>query len=73
MGHVGFPCSLRDVWERLGRPMTVELRMWAVPAEEVPSDPDEAIDWLFGRWRALDAWIGERLAGVSAADPSGSR
>ena len=62
MGYVGFPCSFGEVWTGLARPLTVEVRMWATPGDEVPTDPDEAIDWLFGRWRTLDAWIGERLA-----------
>jgi 1-acyl-sn-glycerol-3-phosphate acyltransferase len=59
-GHVGFPTSLGEVWRLLPHPQTVELKLWAVPAEDVPSDRDEAIDWLFGWWRKLDAWVDER-------------
>jgi 1-acyl-sn-glycerol-3-phosphate acyltransferase len=60
MGYVGFPCSFADLWRELGAPLTVEVRMWVAPAEEVPADEDAAIDWLFARWRTLDAWIDER-------------
>jgi 1-acyl-sn-glycerol-3-phosphate acyltransferase len=60
MGHVGFPGSLGDLWRQLPFPQTVEVRLWTVPAEEIPADRDERIDWLFGWWRTLDAWVGER-------------
>lgn len=60
MAHVGFPASFGEVWRLLPHPQTVEIRLWAVPADEVPSDRDEAIDWLFGWWRTLDAWVAER-------------
>ena len=59
-GHVGFPTSLGEVWRLLPHPQTVEVRLWAVPAEEIPSDRDAAIDWLFAQWRTLDAWVDER-------------
>jgi 1-acyl-sn-glycerol-3-phosphate acyltransferase len=57
MGYVGFPCSFGELLERLAGRQTVDVRLWVTPAGEVPSDEDEAIDWLFARWRELDAWI----------------
>ena len=60
VGHVGFPTSFGEVWRLLPHPQTVEIRLWAAPSEEVPGDHDEAIDWLFGWWRTLDAWVSER-------------
>jgi 1-acyl-sn-glycerol-3-phosphate acyltransferase len=60
MGYVGFPCSFGDLWRELGAPITVEVGLWVWPAEDVPADEDAAIDWLFARWRELDAWIEER-------------
>jgi 1-acyl-sn-glycerol-3-phosphate acyltransferase len=62
MGHVGFPSSLRDLWRRMPCEQTVEVRLWRVPAQDIPAGRDERIDWLFERWRALDAWVGEREA-----------
>jgi hypothetical protein len=44
----------------LPHPQTVEVRLWAEPAEHVPADREEATDWLFARWRTLDAWVAER-------------
>lgn len=67
VGHVGFPMSLRDLWRQLPFHQTVEVRLWTVPAEEIPSGRDERIDWLFGWWRTLDQWVGERQA--PAGDP----
>ncbi len=60
VGHVGFPTSLRDLWRRLPDRQVVELRLWLVGAEEVPTEHDARIDWLFGWWRTLDAWVRER-------------
>ena len=60
VGHVGFPRSFGEVWRLLPQRQTVELRLWAAPADQVPGDRDEAIDWLFGWWRTLDAWVAER-------------
>ena len=59
-GHVGFPTSLGEAWRLLPVDQTVEIRLWAVPAEEIPAGRDARIDWLFGRWCALDAWVGHR-------------
>jgi 1-acyl-sn-glycerol-3-phosphate acyltransferase len=63
MGYVGFPCSLADVWAQLAHPQAVEVRMWLERAQDIPSERDAAIDWLFARWRTLDAWIDERQDG----------
>jgi 1-acyl-sn-glycerol-3-phosphate acyltransferase len=59
-GHVGFPSSLQEVWRLLPERQTVEVRLWAFPAESIPSDRDEAIDWLFAQWATLDAWVAAR-------------
>ena len=60
LGHVGFPTGLRELWDLLPHEQTVEVRMWHEPASEVPADHDARIDWLFGKWRELDAWVEER-------------
>lgn len=58
--HAGFPCSFGEVWRLLPHPQTVEVRLWAVPAAEVPAERDAAIDWLFDWWKTLDDWVAER-------------
>ena len=60
LAHVGVPVGAREVWRRLPDRQTVEVRLWLAPAAEIPADPDARIDWLFGWWRTVDAWVGER-------------
>ena len=60
MGHVGFPAGLKELWRLLPEPQRVEVRMWHVPAGDLPDEHDARIDWLFRRWHELDAWVDER-------------
>jgi hypothetical protein len=60
MGHDGFPTGLREVWDLLPEPQTIEVRLWHQAASEVPAGREERIDWLFEWWRTLDAWVDER-------------
>ena len=66
-GHVGFPTSLSEAWRLLPHRQTIELKLWAVPAEEVPAGRDAQIDWLFAWWRTLDEWVAERHEARAAA------
>ena len=60
IGHAGLPVGLRGLWRTMATGQTVELRLWLAPAPEIPRDEEARIDWLFGWWRTIDAWIGER-------------
>jgi 1-acyl-sn-glycerol-3-phosphate acyltransferase len=60
LGHVGFPIGLGEVWRLLPDPQTIEVRLWHESGGAVPVDRDERIDWLFGWWLKLDAWVEER-------------
>ncbi|MEA2194329.1 MAG: hypothetical protein QOG42_763 [Solirubrobacteraceae bacterium] len=60
IGHAGVPVGIRELWRRMATGQTVEMRLWVEPAADVPREHDERIDWLFGWWRTLDAWIDER-------------
>ena len=62
MGHAGFPHGLKEVWRELPHEQVIEIRLWHVPAEAVPRERDEQIDWLFGWWRTLDDWVAKREA-----------
>ena len=70
LGHVGFPTGVRELWRLLPEQQTVEIRMWLEPATAIPAGHAERIDWLFGWWRALDAWVDEREE-VRASVPRG--
>jgi 1-acyl-sn-glycerol-3-phosphate acyltransferase len=60
VAHAGIPVGARELWHRLGRDQAIDVRMWLAPAAEIPTGRDERIDWLFGWWRTLDDWVGER-------------
>ncbi len=68
MGHVGFPTGLGEVWRLLPERQTIEVRLWHEPRSAIPDDRDERIDWLFGWWRRLDAWVDERERAREAED-----
>ncbi|MBE0610367.1 MAG: 1-acyl-sn-glycerol-3-phosphate acyltransferase [Dehalococcoidia bacterium] len=36
---------------------TVRVRIWRVPAEEIPQSRDERAEWLFDQWDKLDSWV----------------
>jgi len=62
IGHVGVPVGIRGLWRSMATGKDVELRLWVEPADAIPTDHEERIDWLFGWWRTIDAWIDERQA-----------
>ena len=60
MGHVGFPNGLGEVWRLLPHRQAIEIKLWHEPAESIPEEHGARIEWLFDRWRRLDAWVEER-------------
>jgi len=36
---------------------TIRVRIWRVPAAQVPASRDERTEWLFDQWRQLDDWV----------------
>lgn len=66
MGHVGFPNGLRELWRLLPEHQPIEVRLWHEPAESIPREHDARVEWLFERWRRLDAWVAERGPGAAA-------
>ena len=68
MAHYGFPDGFGEVWRELPEPTPIEVQLWHVPASELPHGTDERIAWLFGWWETLDAWVGERSAGLGELD-----
>ena len=71
LAHVGVPDGLRGAWRRLaGSGEDIEMRLWIERREDVPTGKDEQIDWLFGWWRTIDAWIGERRPAADRAPVS---
>ena len=54
--------GVRQLWRGMATGQRVQMRLWLARAGEVPAGHDERIDWLFGWWRTLDAWVDERAA-----------
>ena len=61
VAHTGLDHMLTvgDVWRELPMDKQIIMRWWEVPRAEIPEDRDERIDWLFGWWERIDAWIDE--------------
>jgi 1-acyl-sn-glycerol-3-phosphate acyltransferase len=62
-GHVGLDDfhALREIWGGGLMDKRVRVRFWRHERDELPSDPDELVDWLTERWQALDDWVEEQL------------
>jgi 1-acyl-sn-glycerol-3-phosphate acyltransferase len=73
VAHDGMPDGFGELWRMLLGRTRVELRMWAVQADDVPEDHDEQIDWLFGEWCTLDRWLAERDGGPQSDAPRDDR
>lgn len=60
IAHVGYPTGFQELWRLLPVNQTVHVRLWVVPADEIPASYRERIDWLFDCWARLDGWIESR-------------
>jgi len=65
VGHAGLErlSSARDIWKNVPMDHTIRIRIWRVPAEDVPPMPERET-WLYEQWEAIDEWLG----GVAASD-----
>ena len=61
VAHTGLDhlLTVGDVWRELPMDKQIVMRWWRVPRAEIPPDRDGRIDWLFGWWERIDAWIDE--------------
>jgi 1-acyl-sn-glycerol-3-phosphate acyltransferase len=58
-----------DLWR--GTPMDADIRvkLWRVPASQVPRSGDDATqEWILGWWRRIDAWILENYGRSALPD-----
>jgi 1-acyl-sn-glycerol-3-phosphate acyltransferase len=66
-GHVGLDGFeyISDVWK--GRLVNgrVAIKFWRYPAADVPTDPDERVEWLYEVWQRLDDWVGVQRNGLT--------
>jgi len=61
VAHTGLDhlLTVGDIWRELPMDKQIVMRWWRVPRAEIPPDRDGRIDWLFGWWERIDAWIEE--------------
>jgi 1-acyl-sn-glycerol-3-phosphate acyltransferase len=61
VAHTGLDhlLTVGDIWRELPMDKRIVMRWWRVPRTEIPPDRDGRIEWLFGWWERIDAWIEE--------------
>jgi 1-acyl-sn-glycerol-3-phosphate acyltransferase len=59
VAHTGLDhlLTVADLWRELPMDKQIVMRWWRVPREEIPADREARIEWLFGWWERIDAWI----------------
>jgi 1-acyl-sn-glycerol-3-phosphate acyltransferase len=59
VAHTGLDhlLTLGDVWRELPQDKVLRLRWSFVPADQVPRQDQEQVDWLYRWWADMDAWI----------------
>jgi 1-acyl-sn-glycerol-3-phosphate acyltransferase len=59
VAHTGLDhlLTVADVWRELPMDKQIVMRWWRVPRREIPEGREERIEWLFGWWERIDAWI----------------
>lgn len=67
LAHAGIEhlSTVRDVWDALPMDTAVRARMWTVPAEDVPTEDEARMDWLYDWWDRLDDWLESAQAPAS--------
>ena len=61
VAHTGLDhlLTVGDVWRELPMDKQIVMRWWEVSRADIPEGRDAQIDWLFGWWERIDAWIEE--------------
>ena len=61
VAHTGLDhmLTVADIWRELPMDKRIVMRWWRVPRAEVPAGREERIDWLYGWWERIDAWVEE--------------
>lgn len=54
LGLAAYP---RQFWREMPIGRTLHTRMWLVPRDQVPTEDDERVAWLYGWWKRIDEWI----------------
>jgi 1-acyl-sn-glycerol-3-phosphate acyltransferase len=62
VGHAGLESfvTVGDIWQGMPMDTEVHVKIWHVPAEELPV-PEDQESWLFDVWADIDTWVTSRL------------
>jgi len=85
VAHAGLDniITVADVWSKFPVDQVIRARWWRVPDDSIPrsADYEAQVQWLYGWWERIDAWISENrpsgapamaaASGDDAAEPSG--
>lgn len=65
VAHTGLDhmLTMADVWRELPMDKRIIVRWWRVPRAEIPEGREARIDWLFGKWEEIDAWVEQHRVG----------
>ncbi len=63
-GHVGFDGfeKVSDIWAGGLNHATIRIKLWRVPAAQIPGDEQGRTEWLYENWQKMDDWVSENLA-----------
>ncbi len=59
--------TVGDIWRELPMDAQLTMRWWQVPRSEIPLDREAQIEWLYGWWERVDAWIEENRPDAMAS------
>jgi 1-acyl-sn-glycerol-3-phosphate acyltransferase len=61
VAHTGLDhvVTIADAWHSLPMDKQLQMGWWRVPHEEIPADREARIEWLYGWWERIDAWVEE--------------
>jgi len=59
VAHTGLEdlSSVVDLWRGTPMDASIRVKLWRVPAGEIPRDSEAAAAWLLAWWRRIDGWI----------------
>lgn len=61
--------SFRDLWRRIPFQRPILARYWRISPDQVPTERQALIDWLFAWWKRIDDWIEDRRAAAAEGLP----
>lgn len=63
LAHVGLDqvVTLRHFMNGALRNRHLRVKLFSVPASEVPTTEEARIDWLYDQWKRVDDWVGAEL------------